>query len=144
MRCLCDECAVSLCTDEEAMWKCYVCDPKPMANLIQKCTDVLKTIEDNPIVIKDKETPKKTRPVSFCATLVTYIHVLKQILTWCVAKHSLHRYFGQVFHLRVVLSNIRFTVLVVRLRRLLRRSIRSPRKALQRHTSSALRRRLPL
>ena len=28
-------------------WKCYVCDPKPIAKLIQEATDIIQEVADN-------------------------------------------------------------------------------------------------
>ena len=47
-------------SDEDAMWRCYVCDPKPLARVVQHCTDTLKRIEEEEtIVIKDTKEKAK-------------------------------------------------------------------------------------
>ena len=32
---------------DDVKWKCYVCDPKPMAKLIQEATDIIQEVADN-------------------------------------------------------------------------------------------------
>ena len=70
--------------DDKAKWHCYVCDPKPLANLIADCTTVLETIDKELQKVDDKKKDKKevVSVVSHCKYKsvrdVNYKKVLQQ------------------------------------------------------------------